>query len=186
MLRHWPDWEDRHELAYISQQGLRRFRSEASVIGIISPGESFHLIQAGSDWLISWYALREDGVALLGPPVKSLLDPISAHDYLRAVQQHIENYRDMDTAAAGAAMLAYTTLTVARGLFTLLHGEPTSKLKAAAWARENFPPWSPLIELALAWRIDPRPAPRVLEETRPRVAAFVDDMMAKVPELKDG
>ncbi len=180
-----PEWQDRLELAYISQRGLRRFRSETSTIGIISPGELFHMIQAGSDWLISWYALREDGVALLGPPIESLVDPISARDYLRAVQEHIESYRDMDTGAANAATLSYATLTVARGLFTLCHGQPTSKIKAAAWVQEIFPHWSPLIQLALAWRVDPRRDPRALDEVRPRVAAFVDEMLANLPELED-
>ena len=50
---------------------LRTFRSQSSTIGIISPGEPFHLLEAGSDWLISWYALRKDGLALLtGPPIR--------------------------------------------------------------------------------------------------------------------
>lgn len=182
VIRGWPDWQDQLELAYISRRGLRRFRSEVSTIGIISPGEPFHLIQAGSDWLISWYALREDGAALLGPRIETLVDPISADDYLRAVKEHIERYRDMDTGVADAAMLSYTTLTVARGLFTLCHRQPASKIKAAAWARENFPHWSPLIQLALSWRVDPRRCPLALDEIRPCVAAFVDEMLANMPE----
>lgn len=185
MIRDWPAWRDRLELAYISRQGLRRFRSESSTIGIISPGEPFHLIQAGSDWLISWYALREDGVALLGPSINLLVDPISTLDYLRAVQEHIKNYRAMDTEAADAAMLSYTTLTMARGLFALCHKAPASKIKAAAWAQENFPHWSPLIQLALTWRLDPRRDVWALDEIRPRVAAFIDEMLANMPELKD-
>lgn len=185
VIRDKPEWQNRLELAYISQRGLRRFRSEASTIGIISPGEPFHLIQAGSDWLISWYALREDGAALLGPPIESLVNPISAHDYLRAVREHIEGYRAMVTGMADAAMLSYTTLTVARGLYTLCHGQPASKIKAAAWAQEIFPHWSPLIQLAWAWRVDPRRDTDSLDEIRPRVAAFVDDMLANLPALDD-
>ena len=61
-----PCWHDRLELAYISAHGLRHFRSHRSAMGIISPGEAFHIIQSGADWLISWYALRAEGVALLG------------------------------------------------------------------------------------------------------------------------
>ncbi|MCY4145815.1 MAG: DUF4111 domain-containing protein [Chloroflexi bacterium] len=185
VVRDRREWQDRLELAYISRRSLRRFRSETSTIGIISPGEPFHLVQAGSDWLISWHALREDGVALLGPPIESLVDPISARDYLRAVREHIEGYRDMDTAAANAAMLSYTTLTVARGLFTLRHGEPTSKIKAAAWAQDAFPHWSPLIQLALAWRVDASQAPHSLDAAARCVASFVDEMLANMPELED-
>ena len=180
----WPEWYDRLELAYISQRGLRRFRSETSTIGIISPGEPFHLIQAGSDWLISWYALREDGVALMGPPIESLVDPISVDDYLRAVHEHIEYYREKDARSADAAMLSYTTLTVARGVYTLCHRQPASKIKAAAWAQDAFPQWSSLIQLALDWRVDPRRDPRAVDELRPRVAAFVDEMLANLPALE--
>lgn len=89
-----PGWLDRLELAYISREGLRDFRSRASTIGIISPGEPFHRIQAGRDWLISWSQLREDGIALHGPGIKSLLDPISTDEYLTAVKEHIKIYRE--------------------------------------------------------------------------------------------
>ena len=71
-----PQWRDRLELAYISRRALQTFRRATSTIGIISPGEPFHLVEAGDDWLISWYDLRLNGIALQGPPIESLIDAI--------------------------------------------------------------------------------------------------------------
>ena len=177
-----PSWRDRLELAYISAAALRSFRSRSSIIGIISPGEPFHRIQAGSDWLISWYTLRADGIALQGPPIQTLLDLITKEEYLLAVRQHIERYRVSVKKPQGKPALAYIALTVARGLYTLCEGEPTSKIKAAAWARRTYPQWSALLDLAVAWRANPSCDSLTAEEVRPLVACYVDDMLAKLPD----
>ena len=52
------------------------------------------MIDAGADWLISWYALRETGIALQGPAVKTLIDFIPVGAWLDAVREHICQYRD--------------------------------------------------------------------------------------------
>ena len=44
-----PAWEDRVEVAYLLVAALRTFRSERSPIAVISPGEPFHMSEAGSD-----------------------------------------------------------------------------------------------------------------------------------------
>ncbi|MCY3978343.1 MAG: nucleotidyltransferase domain-containing protein [Chloroflexi bacterium] len=56
VVERYPDWDDRLELAYISRLALRAFRRQHSTIGIISPGEPFHLLRAGEDWLSSWFS----------------------------------------------------------------------------------------------------------------------------------
>lgn len=177
-----PLWDDRLELAYISAAALRSFRARSSEIGIISPGEPFHRVQAGSDWLISWYALRADGIALQGPPIQTLLDPITDEEYLLAVRQHIERYRASVKKPHDKPALAYIVLTVARGLYTLRQGEPTSKTKAAAWARQRYPQWSALLDLAAAWRANPSCDSLTAAEVRPLVARYVEDMLARLPD----
>ncbi len=172
-----PSWQDRLELAYISRRGLQGFRRQSCAMGIISPGEPFHIIQAGEDWLISWYALREDGLALLGPPIDSLVEAIPTSDYLRAVRAHIEAYRALDVAAADAPMLSYALLTVARGLYTLRHGSAVSKIRAAAWAQGRFPQWSQLIQLAILWRAKPPQDAPAVDKWRQSVARCVADML---------
>ena len=178
VVERYPDWDNRLELAYISRLALRTFRSQHSTIGIISPGEPFHLVRAGEDWLISWYPLREDGVALAGPPITSLVDPISVDEYLTAVHEHIEGYRRLVKEAPDKQFLSYIVLTVARGAFTLTHGRPASKRKAAAWAKERYPEWSDLIEKAWRWRANPRSDRLSTDQIRPDAIAFVNDMLS--------
>lgn len=182
MVERRPEWHDRLELAYISATALRTFRSQNSAIGIISPGEPFHLIEAGSDWLISWYALREDGVSLTGPPIQSLIDAMPRRDYLLAVREHISHYRESVKKPQKKQALSYIVLTVARGSYTLAHGRPTSKAKAAAWAKARYPQWAELIERAWSWRADPQSDSLSPDEIRPVVADYVNDMLSQLDD----
>ncbi len=175
-----PQWLDRLELAYISQAGLRDFRQRASTIGIISPGEAFHRLQAGRDWLISWRQLREDGIALHGPGIETLLGPISTDEYLAAVKEHIGAYRDFLQSETSKRDLSYVVLTVARGVYTVRHRRAASKRIAAEWAKRCFPKWSGLIDKAWIWRQYP-PCDGIAEEQiLARAAACVADMLSQV------
>ncbi|MCY4071215.1 MAG: DUF4111 domain-containing protein [Chloroflexi bacterium] len=181
----YPAWDDRLELAYVSLDALRTFRERQSLIAIISPGEPFHQLHAGYDWLISWYMLRETGIALRGPDIASLIDPIEPAHYIEAVQSHIEAYRDSVESANNKSNLSYIVLTTARGLYTVLHGQPTSKVKAAAWAARAFPKWARLINQALRWRINPQSDSPSVDEFRPSVGAFVNELLAMLPQKED-
>jgi hypothetical protein len=68
-----PEWEDRIEVIYISRLGLANCRTDTTRIAVISPGEPFHVVEAGRDWILNWYPARENGVRLLGPPIDSLI-----------------------------------------------------------------------------------------------------------------
>ena len=174
-----PAWLDRLELAYISRRALKIFRHTESTIGIISPGEPFHLIEAGDDWLISWYDLRRNGVALQGPSIQSLIDPIPTPDWLDAVREHVCAYRRTVRDAADIMFLSYIVLTVARGAYTLAHGQAASKVKTAAWAQHQFPQWSDLIARALNWRLGATEDAPPLEQARSEVASYVDDILSR-------
>ena len=191
VVARYPAWQDRLELAYISLDALRRFRERRSQIAIISPGEPFHQIEAGRDWLISWYMLRETGLALCGPAITGLFDPIAKSEYIEAVQRHIEGYRKPSSFAADTSNWSYIVLTTARGVYTVLQGRPPSKAQAAAWATASFPQWARLIELALIWRAASGDVDSVdkyvLEEMQDmramqgRTQAFVEYMLARLP-----
>lgn len=178
----FPAWEDRLELAYLPQSTLDSFRTRHTRIGIISPGEPFHQVMAGRDWVISWHLLWEVGVALYGPPIKTLCAPISRAEYLQALREHILLYR---TAAAGAeskAALSYIVLTTARGLHTLLRGAPSSKIQSAGWAKATYPQWTALIDRALLWRRGAQPDALTADDIRPQVQAFVQHLLAQLPD----
>ncbi|HZS08174.1 MAG TPA: aminoglycoside adenylyltransferase domain-containing protein [Blastocatellia bacterium] len=147
-----PKWDDRIEIAYVSAAALRTFRSQASQIAIISPGEPFHGKEAGKDWLINWWTVREKGVALYGPAPATLIDPISQEEFLHAVREQAREWRTWVYHMHKRPAQAYAILTMCRALYASRNGEQASKKQAARWAQECLPQWAPLIQNALGWR----------------------------------
>jgi len=152
IARRHPQWDDRVEVVYISRRGLANFRDRPSPAAVISPGEPFHAIEAGDDWLITWYPARQNGVALIGPPADEVIPPISRDEYVESVRKHMRSFPPRLSGTPPLASLAYAILTTCRGLYTVEHGEQVSKLKAAGWAERRLPEWSGLIRNALLWR----------------------------------
>src|SRR4029079_15348505 len=87
-------WDDRIEIAYLSVAALQTFKSRTSKIAIISPGEPFHIKEAGKDWLINWYMVQEKGVTPFGPDPKTLIEAISKEEFIRAVQEQVKDWGD--------------------------------------------------------------------------------------------
>ena len=72
------EWNDRIETVYIGRGALRTFRTSRGRLAVISPREPFHLRdERARDWAQNWYLVRESGVALYGPPVASLIPPVT-------------------------------------------------------------------------------------------------------------
>jgi hypothetical protein len=151
-LRH-PTWDDRIEVQYMAAAGLKTFKSVRRRMAVISPGEKLHFVDAGIEWLVNWYFVQESGVALCGPSAGKLIDPISIHEFIRAVRDHALEWRDYVTRTQNSRPYqAYAILTMCRALYTVRNGEPVSKHKAAAWAQRRMPACSSLIADAILWR----------------------------------
>ncbi len=147
------EWDGRIEVAYISTHALKTYKTQTSQIAVISPGEPFHLKEAGIDWLINWYTIREKGVTLFGPSPKTLIDPIAKDEYLLAVRDHAQYWRKWPSSISQQRpSQAYGILTLCRAMYTLAKGELTSKKQAALWAEKEFPQWASLVQNALLWR----------------------------------
>ena len=147
-----PAWDDRIEVIYISTHGLANCRTATTIIAVISPGEPFHVIEAGRDWILNWHPARDTGMRLIGPPIDSLIPPIPSTEYIEEVRRSLVGFtnRIADDAAPGSQ--AYAILTMCRGLYAIRSGERLSKREAAWRARQEFPQWADLIDRALAWR----------------------------------
>lgn len=147
-----PSWRGRIEVVYVSALGLATLRVVPPRIHVISSGEPFHVISAGTDWIITWYPARQNGIALVGPPATEVVPATSFEEYADAVRNYMRRFKDRvpDDAALGSQ--AYAVLFMCRGLYTCMHGEPVSKLRAAAWAQRQLPEWAGLIREAIAWR----------------------------------
>ena len=173
----YGEWDDRIDVEYLSVTALRTFRSRSSRMAIITPGEPFHVIEAGKDWLMNWYVVRERGVALFGPPASAIIDPITQEEYVEAVRQHAEVLSDWVAHGMRAQQRkgqAYAILTMCRALYTTKNGEPTSKKQAALWAQGELPQWATLIQNALAWRQAWREEQVDHAATHPETVRFVN------------
>ena len=178
----YPAWKGRIEIAYLSVNGLKTYRTQESLIAVISPGEPFHFKEAGKDWLINWWVIRHDGVTLYGPPASQIIDPISQAEFLQTVQEHALGWREWVREAQNLPGQAYAILTLCRALYACCNGEQVSKKRAATWVQEQFPAWSDLIQSAFTWRSDPAKyeqvdAEAVLPQTNRFVQFIIDQIL---------
>lgn len=154
VVRH-SEWEDRVEAAYQSLHGLRTFRTERSPMGITSPGEPLHLIDAGDDWLINYSFVLDHGVTLAGPPPDTIIAPISHAMFVEAARNIARDWARRIHDVQNQRGESYAILTVSRALYTHRTGQLVSKQAAARWVKATYPPWSGLVDMALERRISP-------------------------------
>jgi hypothetical protein len=169
-----PVWDDRIDVQYLSVTALRTFRSKRSPIAIISAGEPFHMTEAGPEWLMNWYAVREQGVALFGPPAEALIAPITREEYAGCVRGYAAELADRMKGMPDRKDQAYAILSMCRALLLHRTGERASKRQAALWAQEELPQWSGLIQRALTWREAWREQRIVHAATRAETIRFVN------------
>ena len=150
-----------YEISYIDRASLKRF----------APGERRHPT-TGTDWPFGWaehrdnwvlerWTVREHGVALLGPDPKTLIDPISPEELLRAARARLPGWARWAAHPDNPEWLprrshqAYVVETMCRALHTLALGEVSTKPQAVAWALETLAePWRSLVRRSQAWRAD--------------------------------
>ena len=174
-------WDGRIEVQYFSLYGLQTFKSQATSMANISPGEPFHLIQSGKEWLMNWYFVRENGVILHGPDPKTIIAPISKEEFIVATQDYAKTWRERikDTKPSRPSQ-AYAILTVCRAFYTSKKGEQVSKKQAALWAEKELPEWSSLIQNALLWRKEWRNEHVNHEATYEETEQFVNEMVDRI------
>jgi hypothetical protein len=103
--------------------------------------------------VIQRYVLREHGIVIAGPPIQTLIDPITADDLRRALRLMLdvwwEPMLDNPAPLAHAGYRSYAIMTMCRVLYTFETGKVVPKGVATAWAQEQLGErWSPLIDLA--------------------------------------
>lgn len=171
VLRH-PEWDDRIEVAYQSLHGLRTFRTERTPMGIISPGEPLHRVEAGYEWLMNWFFVLDHGVTLTGPPPATIILPIPKEEFIDATRAHARAFTRRIQSVDNQRGESYAILTVCRALYTHYTGELVSKVVAARWVQLQHPEWAPLIDMALDRRVSPDDNGPV--DTRDETVHFVE------------
>src|SRR4051794_3672634 len=115
-------WNGRIEIVYVSTATLQTFKSHTSTIAVISPGEPFHFKATDPGWLMNWYMVQEQGRSLFGPAPTTLIDPISAQEFIQTVQQHAARIGEWIHDSRARPAQAYAILTMCRALYTSTHG----------------------------------------------------------------
>jgi hypothetical protein len=171
-----PDWADRVDVAYLSLDGLRGCLEGGSPIATLSPGEGpLRRTRTLPGWATNWHQVREQGVALRGPPPEHVIPALTDEERLSAVRVHLREMPGRTAAARSPDFLVYAVFTACRGLHAAAGEGASTKTGAARWARERHPEWRELIELALAARggTDGGAGAARLEARRDRVVDFV-------------
>jgi len=151
-------WAMKLEGRYLPQHALRRYNPADPPRPCVHEGR-FYLGVQESDWIIHRYTLREQGVALAGPALRTLIVSVGPDDLRRSTLGILREWwapmLDDPARLRSSEYQAYAVLTMCRALHTLQHGTVVSKLVAARWAQQALGArWAPLIERAMAWRHD--------------------------------
>ncbi len=147
-----PVWEDRIDAAYLAVRALRRCLREQAPIVVISPGEPLHRTRTRPGWPMNWYAVRQEGVALLGPPARECIAEMGAADFEAAVRFHMGDMLALAEALGTPAYLAYAAVTSCRALHSCSSGGRLSKPAAVEWVARRSPEWADCVRAALGWR----------------------------------
>lgn len=179
-----PQWKNRLEIAYLSLHGLKTFKTQTSQAAIISPGEPFHFKESEKHWLIDWYIVRKNGITLFGPPPASIIEPIEQAEFVQAVREQANEWRDyVKHAEHSRPFQGYVILTMCRAFYAVKNGEQVSKKQAALWTQKQLPEWSSLIQNAIKWREKWRDENVNHELTFPEAKEFVHFIIDQIEEI---
>lgn len=150
-------WAGRVEAVYIPPEALRPDSMSLVRCPQVEKERPLFIAPLESGWIFHLYTLREHGVAMSGPPLRPLIDPLDPDDMRRAAapiaEQWLEQARHDPTWLAwlyDPKNQAFVVLTLCRMLYTLDSGSVTSKPTAARWAEQALGPrWATLIARAL-------------------------------------
>lgn len=171
--RRHPDWDDRIDAAYLSLDGLHSFKQRDSPLVVISPGDPLHRTRTEQGWTMNWHIVREHGLALLGPPARSVIALTSIDDFLAAIRSHMrETPRYIERSPEGR-YAPHAVVTACRALYAHSERRQASKHQAAAWAAERLPDWADLIADALEWRRRSKADPSARAPAKARCLEFV-------------
>lgn len=170
MLSRYPEWDNRLDIDYVSRSALRQFKTERHPMAVITPGDAFAIIDAGADWLLSWYPILQKSVTLFGPAPDKIIPAITTAEWRKSIRAHVAHYRERVEHGDPNLPQAYLVLLLCRALYSLETGKQTSKVGAGQWALERYTDHAEAITSALKYR-------------RPQDEANAD-FQARLPETR--
>jgi hypothetical protein len=181
------------EGSYIPQAALRRYDPQHDHHPTIGADWDLQIRVHGSRWIFERQIVREHGVVVYGPPPSTLIDPVSSGQIRWAVCHALRGFWSDQIKGPEPEWLrprdyqAFAILTMCRALSTLKHGVLLSKPQAAAWARQEYPQWQPIIDRALLWRSqhEPNEMEEMLVFLREALALALQDCPQDDSEIRD-
>ncbi len=155
-------WAVQQEVSYMPQNALRRF----DPLNMQHPyldrgeGETLHIKVHASNWIIQRHLLRERGIVVAGPDLKTLIDPVPSEALKQAVVDvlplWVNPILDDPSRINGRGYQSFCVLSLCRMLYTLQYGTIISKRVAAQWGQDALGnQWASLIERAWLGRQTP-------------------------------
>ena len=152
-------WALQIEASYIPRAALRRFDPANHSHPHVDRGtdEVLHMKSHESDWIIQRYLLRQQGIVVTGPDLKTIIDPVAQQELRQAVIHDLPLWAsyllDDPSRLKSRGYQSFCVLSFCRMLYTLQNKAVLSKPAAAKWAMDTLDiRWKPLIERALVGR----------------------------------
>jgi predicted nucleotidyltransferase len=155
------EFAQEYEVYYLDRVSIRRFAPGQQHVKV-GPDEPLHWAEHRPSWVLERWTARECGIALAGPDLKTLIDPVSPEDLrsaaageLRVRLRHWSDGSWPRRELSHLGVQAYEVETACRALFTIETGEMSSKRDAVGWAVLTLPErWHPLIACSQSCRRD--------------------------------
>jgi predicted nucleotidyltransferase len=150
-----PKWKDRIEVAYVGVEAMQRFKTKTVRIARISPGEPLHFRDMDIEWLMDWYMVQEQGLAVTGPSPKTYIPEITREEFIASLKRGLPDWAERANEARRIGYQSYIVLSLCRNVYAIRFGAQVSKFKGATWAKGEYPEWAELISQAIEWHGSP-------------------------------
>src|SRR3954447_15846488 len=137
------DWAKHLEGSYIDVGLLRDVDPERTPVPFLDNGSTQLVPDPHCNSAVVRWILRRHGIAVFGPPPRSLVDDVALADLRREGWDALAEY-----VAWGNGLVEmsrwdqpYLVLTICRILHTIECGDVTSKALAGEWATHHLPDW---------------------------------------------
>jgi hypothetical protein len=150
-----PAWATKMSGAYIPIAAMRKYSPTGPACPLVNKSE-FLVARPDADWVIHRHILYTSGVVITGPPLKTIIDPVSPEQLQQAVLTLLRNnwtfWLYHSDLFLGEGHQPFVVLTMCRALYTLKCGSVASKLRSAEWVMANSDrKWNMLIKQAMVW-----------------------------------
>jgi streptomycin 3"-adenylyltransferase len=151
----YPPWRHRIECSYVPLELMKEILPPKSPRPWWGFDTFYAAATAGNEWIINHYFLSKNGIALEGPPFRTLIPDLDMKEVQKASARDL--FKEWEPKINDLGWLAnshyqsYLVLNLCRILHTVADNLPVSKKVAAQWTKVTYPQWKNLIEEAEQW-----------------------------------